>query len=144
MLCGVGGELKRCSSVECVHGATPTKSLQGLGLLEVVDVLEVVGEQMVKVVLRRKSKWYVVGWEGKRPNAVVECSGVEECEECGGPVSAGRVEWEVGVEVEVGDGVGGGCWPSWSESWIGTCPTGNCLRSWPAPTKHLGGRTHPG
>ena len=82
-------------------------------------------------------------------------------------MSAGRVEWEVGVEVEVGDGVGVGAgtwresrepwtavsvvvgrpkkfWPSWSESWIGTCPPGNCLRSWPAPTKRLGGRTHPG
>ena len=40
----------------------------------------------------------MVGREGKRPNDVLGCSGVEECEECGGPVNAGRVEWEVGVE----------------------------------------------
>ena len=52
VLCGVDGELKRRSSVECVHEATQTKLLQGLATPEVVDVLEVVGEQKVKVVLR--------------------------------------------------------------------------------------------
>ena len=93
-LCGVGGELKRC---ECVHGATQAKLLQGLGLPEVVDVLEAVGEQKVKVVLRRESEWCVVGGEGKRPSGAVECSELEECEKHGGPVCAGRGEWEVGA-----------------------------------------------
>ena len=70
MLCGVGGELKRCSSVECVHGATQTKFLQGLGLPEVVDALEVVGEQVVKVVLRRG------GQETKRRGRVLRGGGM--------------------------------------------------------------------
>ena len=60
------GQLPQMSSC-----ATQTKFLQGLGLLEVVDVPEVVGEQMVKV-LRRENEWCVVGWEGKRASAVVE------------------------------------------------------------------------
>ena len=63
----------------------------------------------------------MVGREGKRPNAVVGRSGVEEGEECGGPVCAGRVEWEVGVEVtgwgwELGlstSPVGHGRWFRW-------------------------------
>ena len=65
----------RAETLLCVHGATQTKSLQALGLPEVVDVLDVVGEQTVKVVLRRESEWYggVGGQEAKRRGRVQEC-----------------------------------------------------------------------